>query len=68
MLLASLLIIKTDYLNLVSYAYLGHQQDQDTMTKDFDLKLLSCLERQRWQTLFHRVISDSSCHTDHFEI
>lgn len=67
MLHACLLIIKADHLNLLSYAYLGKLQGQDTMIKAFALKLLSCLEKQRWKTLLHRMIPDPSCHTDHFE-
>lgn len=43
MLHASLLTIKA--VHLLSYAYLGQQQGQDTMIKGFALKLLSCLEK-----------------------
>lgn len=44
MLHETLLIIQAD-INLLNYAYLVHQQGQDTIIKVFTLKLLSWLEK-----------------------
>ena len=68
MLQASLLISKIDHLNLLNYADLGQLQGQETMIKVFALKSLSCLEKWRWESLLHRMVSAPSCLIDHCEI